>query len=56
MTLHRGFDFNSDQSRIVGLAPYGDRSRFRLFFEEAVELRDDGSIRIPILKLSRARS
>ncbi len=55
ITLHLGFDFNSDEYKIMGLAPYGDRNRFRKFFEEAVELRDDGSIRIPILKLNRTR-
>ena len=39
----------------MGLAPYGDRRRFRPFFEKVVELRDDGSIRIPILKLNQTR-
>ena len=55
VTLHLGFDFNSDEYKIMGLAPYGDPARFRPFFEQAVELRDDGSIRIPILKLNRSR-
>ncbi len=55
VTLHLGFDFNSDEYKIMGLAPYGDPTRFRPFFEQAVELRDDGSIRIPILKLNRSR-
>jgi carbamoyltransferase len=55
VTLHLGFDFNSDEYKIMGLAPYGDPSRFRSFFENAVELRDDGTIRIPILKLNRSR-
>ena len=55
VTLHLGFDFNSDEYKIMGLAPYGDPVRFRPFFEQAVELRDDGSIRIPILKLNRSR-
>ncbi len=39
----------------MGLAPYGDPARFRSFFEQAVELRDDGSIRIPMLKLNQTR-
>ena len=39
----------------MGLAPYGDPARFRAFFEEAVELRHDGSIRIPMLKLNHTR-
>ncbi len=55
VTLHLGFDFNSDEYKIMGLAPYGDPSRFRDFFEQAVELRDDGSFRIPILKLNKTR-
>ena len=50
VTLHLGFDFNADEYKIMGLAPYGDPARFRAFFEEAVELRDDGSVRIPILR------
>jgi carbamoyltransferase len=52
VTLHLGFDFNSDEYKIMGLAPYGDPSRYRAFFEESVRLLDDGSIRIPILGLN----
>jgi carbamoyltransferase len=55
VTLHLGFDFNSDEYKIMGLAPYGDPARFRAFFEQAVELRQDGTLRIPILKLNRSR-
>ena len=55
VTLHLGFDFNSDEYKIMGLAPYGDPARFRKFFKEAVELCPDGSIRIPMLKLNRTR-
>jgi carbamoyltransferase len=55
VTLHLGFDFNSDEYKIMGLAPYGDPSHYRKFFEEAVELCDDGSIRIPLLKLNHTR-
>jgi len=39
LTLHLGFDFNSDEYKIMGLAPYGDPERFRAFFEKTVELR-----------------
>src|SRR5262249_39982933 len=53
VTLHLGFDFNSDEYKIMGLAPYGDPGRFRPFFEDAVRLQIDGSIRIPILHLNR---
>jgi len=55
ITLHLGFDFNSDEYKIMGLAPYGDPERFRPFFENVLELRSDGSIRIPILRLNRSR-
>jgi carbamoyltransferase len=51
VTLHLGFDFNSDEYKIMGLAPYGDPERFRGFFEEAVQMRADGSWDIPPLKL-----
>lgn len=55
ITLHLGFDFNSDEYKIMGLAPYGDPARFRPFFQEAVQLRSDGSIRIPVLGYNRTR-
>lgn len=55
VTLHLGFDFNSDEYKIMGLAPYGDPARFRSFFERVVELRPDGSLRIPILRLNQER-
>jgi carbamoyltransferase len=55
VTLHLGFDFNADEYKIMGLAPYGNRERFRSFFEQAVELRDDGTFRIPLLHLNQSR-
>lgn len=55
VTLHLGFDFNSDEYKIMGLAPYGDPARFRPFFDGTVQLRSDGSVAIPILRLNRAR-
>ena len=55
ITLHLGFDFNSDEYKIMGLAPYGDPARFRDFFAKEVVLRDDGSIRIPLLRLNKTR-
>jgi carbamoyltransferase len=55
VTLHLGFDFNADEYKIMGLAPYGDAGRFRSFFETAIELRAGGSLRIPILHLNRTR-
>jgi carbamoyltransferase len=55
VTLHLGFDFSSDEYKIMGLAPYGDPSRFRAFFRDAVQRLDDGRIRIPLLRLNQAR-
>ena len=54
VTLHLGFDFNSDEYKIMGLAPYGDPSQFRNFFSEAVRLNDDGRISIPLLRLNKS--
>jgi carbamoyltransferase len=55
VTLHLGFDFNSDEYKIMGLAPYGDPARFRGFFDDAVKLLDNGTIRIPLLKINHSR-
>ena len=55
VTLHLGFDFNADEYKIMGLAPYGDSERYRAFFDQHVELGEGGSIRIPILRLNRTR-
>lgn len=55
LTLHLGFDFNSDEYKIMGLAPYGNPARYRHFFEQAVELLDNGLIKIPLLRLNNER-
>jgi carbamoyltransferase len=55
VTLHLGFDFNADEYKIMGLAPYGDPARFRSFFEAAVELCENGTIRIPLLHRNQTR-
>jgi carbamoyltransferase len=55
VTLHLGFDFNSDEYKIMGLAPYGDPARFRPFFDEAVVLKQDGGWEIAPLKLAGTR-
>jgi carbamoyltransferase len=56
ITLHLGFDFNADEYKIMGLAPYGDPERFRSFFDQAVQLKPDGTISVPLLHLNRSRS
>jgi len=53
VTFHLGFDFNADEYKIMGLAPYGDPDRFRPFFEREVHLLPDGGIEIPLLHLNQ---
>jgi carbamoyltransferase len=55
VTLHLGFDFNSDEYKIMGLAPYGDPERHRSFFDEAIVLSATGGWEIPLLRLNRTR-
>jgi carbamoyltransferase len=55
VTLHLGFDFNADEYKIMGLAPYGDPARFTPFFDAEVLLRDGGMWDIPALRLNRTR-
>jgi carbamoyltransferase len=52
VTLHLGFEFGADEYKIMGLAPYGDPERFQAFFERAIDLRPNGSFRIPPLALN----
>lgn len=55
VTLHLGFDFNSDEYKIMGLAPYGDPASYQKIFDSIVECRPDGTVRIPVLRLNRTR-
>jgi len=55
VTLHLGFDFNSDEYKIMGLAPYGDARRFRPFFKDTVQLCPEGRIRVRILRNDKTR-
>jgi len=55
ITLHLGFDFNSDEYKIMGLAPYGDPCRYEALFDEMLEYRPGGAVRIPVLRLNRTR-
>ena len=55
VTYHLGFDFNSDEYKIMGLAPYGDPAQFEGVFQQMLECRPDGTVRIPILRLNRTR-
>jgi carbamoyltransferase len=55
VTFHLGFEFNSDEYKTMGLAPYGDPQRYESIFSKIVECRPDGSVRIPSLRLNRTR-
>jgi carbamoyltransferase len=55
ITLHLGFEFNADEYKIMGLAPYGDPRRCQSFFNHAVQVRPDGSLRIPLLRMNKTR-
>ncbi len=55
VTFHLGFDFNSDEYKIMGLAPYGDPQRFRAFFDDIIELRPNGTIGVRLLTSDRTR-
>jgi carbamoyltransferase len=55
VTLHLGFDFNSDEYKIMGLAPYGDPTRFGPTFDQILRLESGGSWEIPLLRHERTR-
>lgn len=47
-TLYLGFDFNMDEYKVMGLAPFGDK---RVYFNQVmdlVKLKDDGTYAIPL--------
>ncbi len=48
-TLYLGFSFNSDEYKVMGLAPYGNSRRYFNQIMDMVHLKDDGSYTIPIL-------
>lgn len=56
LTMHLGFDFNCDEYKIMGLAPYGDPERYESFFADAVALRGDGGWEIPLLRMRGTRA
>ena len=46
VTGYLGFAVNSDEYKIMGLAPYGDPSIYRDKFKELIKIYDDGSFRL----------
>jgi carbamoyltransferase len=52
-SVHLGFNWLGDEWWLLDLASEGDASRFRPFFEQAVQLRPGGNIMIGPLRLNR---
>src|SRR5215469_5503034 len=53
VSVHLGFNWLGDEWWLMDLASQGDASRFRPFFEQAVQLRPGGNIMIGPLRLNR---
>src|SRR6201987_645085 len=53
ISVHLGFNWLGDEWWLLDLASEGDASRFRPFFEQAVQLRPGGNIMIGPLRLNR---
>ncbi len=53
ITNHLGFWVNSDEYKIMGLAPYGDGKVYEGLFDELIEYRSDGTIFISKFALNK---
>lgn len=47
-TLYLGFDFNMDEYKVMGLAPYGDRRKYFNQVLDLVRLKEDGTYTISL--------
>ncbi len=47
-TLYFGFDFNMDEYKVMGLAPFGERRRYFGEVMDLVRLKEDGTYAIPL--------
>lgn len=47
-TLYLGFDFNMDEYKIMGLAPYGDARKYFTEVMNLIRLKPDGTYAIPL--------
>ncbi|MGB2961003.1 MAG: carbamoyltransferase [Candidatus Omnitrophota bacterium] len=45
-THYCGFEVNSDEYKLMGLAPYGDSKYVHLILDNLINLKDDGSFRL----------
>ena len=48
-TMYLGFEFNMDEYKVMGLAPYGDARRYFDKVMDLINLHDDGTHTIPLL-------
>jgi carbamoyltransferase len=55
VTVHLGFKFNADEYKVMGLAPYGDPTRYRHFFASITEFSENGKYAIRLDRLSTER-
>ena len=51
-TLYLGFDFNMDEYKVMGLAPFGDKRRYFNDVMGLIRLKDDGTYLIPVFGLN----
>lgn len=49
ITYHLGFSVNSDEYKVMGLAPYGDHTRFLPILSSAIEFKEKGEVFVPLL-------
>lgn len=53
ITGHLGFEINSDEYKTMGLASYGDPSRFLSFFSKCIEYKNNGEVFIPVFSKNK---
>ncbi len=55
VTMLLGFEFNGDEYKIMGLAPYGDPEIYADRFEDLIQLSHAGQVRIDSLRENRTQ-
>jgi carbamoyltransferase len=55
VAMHLGLEFSGAQDKLIDLSRNGDPERFRPFFNEAIELRRDGTVLVTPLWLNKTR-
>ncbi len=56
LTHHLGFQFNMDEYKVMGLAPYGDPATYAAEFRSLVRLGPDGAVHIPVIYADRSHT